>query len=395
MTGESDSTPQRRPPTIDLTATDVSPDKPPDSEPEAKAEASQAKSTEPAANNSRSHVLTALGGVAVGAIAIAAIIVALQATGHWPIGEGAAPVASAPAPAPNDAAVADLTAKLNTIQDALAAQKPDPALVSRLASLEATTKSLGDSLNALNGRVAQATAAAQGAQAEAKAAADAAKSATQDSVSRDDLDALTGRVTALESTVKSLSDSVSHQAVSGGADDGAARLMAATEALRGAVERGAPFTAELAAVKSLGADQTTIAPLAPFAASGVPSAATLAHEIATLTPALTEAAEPKQTQNTFLDRIEVNAQRLVRVTPVDVPAGDDPRSVAARIGIDASRIDATDGDINAALADIAKLPDAAKAVVASWVQKAQARNAAIAASLKLTTNALAALSKPQ
>jgi len=385
MTGESDSTPGRRPPTIDLTATEVSPDKPPDSEPEA----APAPSTEPAANNSRSHVLTALSGGAAGAIAIAAIIVTLQATGHWPIREGDAPIATQAA-VPDNTAVADLTAKLNDIQGTLATQKPDPALVSRLASVEATTKSLGDSLNALNGRVDQAATAAQGAQAQAKTAADTAKSATQGSVNRSDLDALTGRVAALESAVKSLSDSVSHQAAGGGADDGAARLMAVTEALRTAVERGTPFTAELAAIKSLGADQTTIAPLAPFAASGVPSAATLAHELATLTPALTEAVEPKQTQNTFLDRIEVNAQRLVRFTPIDAPAGDDPRSVATRINIDAAH-----DDIDAALADIAKLPDAAKAVVTSWVQKAQARNAAIATSRQLTLNALAALSKPQ
>ncbi len=386
MTGESDSTQQRRPPTIDLTATEVSPDKPLDSEPEA----APAASTEPAANKPRSHVLTALGGGAAGAIAIAAIIVALQATGHWPIREGAAPVASAPTPAPDDATVADLTTKLNDIQGTLAAQKPDPALVSRLASVEATTKSLGDSVNALTGRVDQAATAAQGAQAQAKTATDAAKSATQGSVNRSDLDALTGRVAALESAVKSLSDSVSHQAAAGSANDGAARLMAVTEALRTAVERGTPFTAELAAAKSLGADQTTIAPLVPFAASGVPSAATLAQELATLTPALTEAVEPKQTQNTFLDRIEVNAQRLVRFTPIDAPAGDDPRSVATRISIEASH-----DNIDAALADIAKLPDPAKAVVASWVQKAQARNAAIATSRQLTINALAALSKPQ
>jgi hypothetical protein len=385
MTGESDSTPERRPPTIDLTATEVGPDKPPDSEPEA----APAPSTEPAANNPRSHILTAVSGGAAGAIAIAAIIVALQATGHWPIREGDAPIATQAA-TPDNAAVADLTTKLNDIQGTLAAQKPDPALVSRLASVEATTKSLGDSLNALTGRVDQAATAAQGAQAQAKTAADTAKSATQGGVNRSDLDTLTGRITALESAVKSLSDSVSHQAAGGGADDGAARLMAVTEALRTAVERGTPFTAELAAVKSLGADQTTIAPLAPFAASGVPSAATLAQELAALTPALTEAAEPKQTQNTFIDRIEVNAQRLVRFTPIDAPAGDDPRSVATRINIDASH-----DDIDAALADIAKLPDAAKAVVASWVQKAQARNAAIATSRQLTLNALAVLSKPQ
>jgi hypothetical protein len=393
MTSESDSTPGRRSPTIDLTATEVGPDKPADSEAPAKDEASPSGSAEATTKSSRSHVMTALAGGAVGAIAIAAIITGLQATGHWPLYEGAAPVASAPAAAPNDAAIADLTAQINKIQSAVAAQQPDPALASRLASVEATTKSLGDSLNTLNSRIDQATTAAQGAQAQAKSAADAAgaaKTSAQSGIARGDLDALTSRVAALESTVKSLSDSVPHQAAGGGADDGAARLAVVAEALRAAVERGTPFQAELAAAKSLGADQTTLTPLEPFAASGVPTATALARELATLAPALTEAVEPKQTQSTFLDRIEVNAQRLVRSTPLDAPAGDDPRSVALRISFDASR-----GDIDAALADIAKLPDAAKTIAASWVQKAQARNAAIAASLKLTANALAALSKPQ
>ena len=392
MTSESDSTPRRRPPTIDLTATEVGPEKPAESEAPAKDEAPSSVSAEPV-SGPRLHIMTALAGGAAGAIAIAAIITVLQATGHWPLYEGAAPVASAPAAAPDNAAIVDLRAQINKIQGAVAAQQPDPALISRLASVEASTKSLGDSLNTLTSRVDQATTAAQGAQAQAKTAADAAgaaKTSAQSGIARSDLDALTNRVAALESAVKSLSDSVSHQAAGGGADDGAARLVAVAEALRAAVERGTPFQAELAAVKSLGADQTTLTPLEPFAASGVPSATALARELATLAPALTEAAEPKQTQSTFLDRIEVNAQRLVRSTPIDAPAGDDPRSVAMRIGFDASH-----GDIDAALADIAKLPDAAKVIAASWVQKAQARNAAIAASLKLTANALAALGKPQ
>ena len=393
MTSESDSTPHRRPPTIDLTATEVGPDKPAESAAPAKDKAPPSASAETTANSSRSHIMTALAGGVAGAIAITAIVVALQATGHWPVREGEAPVASAPAAAPNDAAIADLTAQINKIQSGLAAQQPDPALVSRLASVEATTKSLDDSLSTLSSRIDQAATVAQGAQAQAKTAADAAdtaKTVAQGGIARGDLDALTSRVAALESIVKSLSDTVSHQAAGGGADDGAARLIAVAEALGTAVGRATPFQAELAAAKSLGADQTTIASLDPFADSGVPSAAALARELATLAPALTEAAEPKQTQNTFLDRIEINAQRLVRSTPLDAPAGDDPRSVAMRISFDASR-----GDIDAALADIAKLPDAAKAIAASWVQKAQARNAAVAASLKLTANALAALSKPQ
>ena len=58
-------------------------------------------------------------------------------------------------------------------------------------------------------------------------------------------------------------------------------------------------------------------------------------------------------------------------------------------------VDTAHADIAAALADIAKLPEAAKPLAAAWVEKAQARNAAIAASQRLAADALAALSKPK
>ena len=244
---------------------------------------------------------------------------------------------------------------------------------------------------ALNTRVDQIAGAAQAAQQQAKSAADAAdtaKSTAQGGVTHSDIDALAGRIAALESTVKALSDNITRQNTS--ADDGAARLMIAAEALRAAVERGAPYQAELAAVKNLGADQNATAPLEPFAASGVPTAAALARELALLAPALIKASRATARRQYVPRRLEVNAQRLVRITPLDAPTGDDPRSVAMRIGFDASH-----GDIDAALADIAKVPDSAKSIAAPWVQKAQARTAAIAASRQLAANALAALSKPQ
>ena len=166
-------------------------------------------------------------------------------------------------------------------------------------------------------------------------------------------------------------------------------MTVAAEALRATVERGAPYQAELAAAKSLGADPSATAPLEPFAAAGVPGARPLAHELASLTPALQQAAEPASSNSSFLGRLENNAQQLVRITPVDAPPGDDPASVVTRISVDAAH-----ADIAAALADIAKLPDAAKPLAAAWVEKAQARDAAIAASRKLAADALAALSKP-
>jgi hypothetical protein len=403
---EPDSTPRRRPPTIDLTATEVDAEKPAAGPGAGDPAATDARpdtgqqTGEPASNRPRSSVKTAVAGIAAGAAGAIAVVVigaGLWFGGYVP--PGLLPVSQNPQP-PNTAAIADISARLNKIEGAIATQKPspppqpDPALASRLAAAEAATKALGDSLAALTHRVDDAAAAAQNALAQAKgastaadAAKDAAKSAAQPDVTRSDLDALAARIAPLESAVKTLADDIKHATAT--ADDRAARLTVAAEALRGAVERGAPYQAELAAAKSLGADQSATAPLDASAGAGVPSPRTLAHELASLTPALQQAAEPASGNNSFLGRLENNARRLVEITPVDAPPGDDPASVVTRISVDAAH-----ADIAAALADIAKLPDAAKPVAAAWVAKAQARDAAIAASRKLAADALAALSKP-
>jgi hypothetical protein len=405
---EPDSTPPRRPPTIDLTATEVDAEKPaaaqePSQEPAKEAAAADAPSdsssgqqtSTSAPGRPRLSVKTAVAGIVAGAIAVVAIGAGLWFGGYVP--PGLLPASSSPQPTDN-AAIADISARLNKIEGAIAAQQqkpaapaqPDPALVSRLAAAEAATKSLGDSLAGLTRRVDDAAAAAQNALTQAKSAstaADAAKSAGQTGVARSDLDALTARIAPLESTVKTLADDIKHETAT--ADDRAARLTVAAEALRAAVERSAPYQAELAAVKSLGADPSATAPLEPFAEAGVPRAAALAHELASLAPALRQAAEPVASNSSFLDRLENNARRLVEITPIDAPPGDDPASAVTRISVDAAHT-----DIAAALADIAKLPDAAKPLAAAWVEKAQTRNAAIAASRKLAADALAALSKP-
>jgi hypothetical protein len=404
MTSEPDSTSGRRPPTIELKATEVGAERPAaaakagDNEPAAEGArtdgASGRQSAEPAAGgpgSPRLFIITAFASVVAGALLVAVIAVGLWFAGYVPARE---PV---PSPQPsNNAAVTEISARLKKIESSIQAQQPvqtpqpDPALASRLAAAEATTKSLGDSLAALNHRVDDVAVAAQNALAHATAAttaADAAKSAAQTDVAHSDIDTLAARIAALEGAVKALADEVARRSSS--ADDRVARLTVATEALRAAVERGAPYQAELAAAKSLGTEQSAITALAPFADAGVPSTAALAHELAALAPALQQAAEPAPANSTFLGRLESNAQHLIRITPVDAPAGDDPASVVTRIGVDAAH-----ADIAGALADIAKLPEAAKPVAAAWVQKAQARNAAVAASQQLAAGALAALAKP-
>lgn len=436
MTSEPDSTPRRRPPTIDLTATEVEAQKPAGTqqsgtaEPTAEAAApnNEQVAAGPGTARPRSPIVPAIGGAAVGAIVIIAIGAGFWMTGYVPAGLLPAP-ASAPAAAPAQAtsspaspAMADIATQLKQIQGEIQAQQPAQAVASRVTAAEAAAKAQADLLAALNRRVDEIAAAAQTAVAQAKDAsaqakdasaqakdasaqaqsasaqaktasdvaanaADAAKSAAQPTVSPGDLDALTARVAALESTIKMLSGDVAQQ--SSGANDRAARLTLATEALRAAVERGAPFAAELAAVRRLGVDQSATAPLEPFTAVGVATAAALAAQLAAVLPDVRQAAEPAPDNGSFIGRLESHAQRLVRITPVDAPAGDDPAAVTARLDGDAAH-----GDIAAARADIAKLPAAAQSVAAPWVQKAQARDAAIAATRQIAANALTALGKP-
>ena len=386
MTSEPDST-TRRPPTIDLTATEV------DAEKTATA-AEGATATAPPDGSSSARLkhqaVGAFMGAIVGAVLVAAVIAGLWFGGYVPT-RGATLPASAPAtPAPSS----DLAARLDKVESAMHAQQPGAALAARLTAAETAEKSQNAALAALTGRVNDATTAAQNAQAQAKTAADTAnaaqngaQNAAQGAVSHGDLDALSTRLAALESAVTSLSDAV-HQAAS--ADDSVARLMVAAEALRATVERGAPYPAELAAVKSLGVDQNATAPLEQFTAGGVPSAAALGHELTALLPALRQAAVPAENNASFLGRLEANAHQLVHITPVEAPQGDDPATVVERIGVEAAH-----ANIAAALSDIAKLPAAGQSAAAAWVQKAKARDAAIAAAGQISATALAALGTPK
>ena len=429
MTSEPDSKPGRRPPTIELKATEI--ENPAAGQGDAAngpAAEDAPSGQEPPHGPHAASEHTAEGPLpfswraAIG-IALAVVIIVVIGGGLWlegfdPFHQGTHQEAPAAAPAPEAAqpaatassttappaaAVDEISARLDKIERAIQAQRPEAASGTRLTAAEAQTKSLGDSLAALNRRVdgiaATSLSAAKQADA-ATAAADAAKnaantaannsaaSAEQKGVQQADVKALAERIAALESAVKGLAaDNAAQQASN--SDDTAARLTIAAEALRAAVERGVPYQAELEAVQSLGVDRNVLAPLEPFAAGGVPSPEALAHELASLVPSLDRAANPAAGDKTFIERLEANAQKLVRVTPVDAPTGGDPASVVARIAFDASR-----ADIAAALVDVAALPEAAKPLAADWVKKAQARDAAIVASRHIAADALAALSKP-
>jgi hypothetical protein len=205
---------------------------------------------------------------------------------------------------------------------------------------------------------------------------------------RNDVEALTNRMAGLERATKAFADDLVKRVAATG--DRPLRLAVSAQALQAAVERGDPFATELAAVKPLAANPQALAPLEPFAGSGMPTAAALARELTGLVPAMQRLTAAPPAQGGFLERLQANAEHLVRIRPIDETPGDDPAAVISRIEAKAAR-----ADIAGALSEFAKLPAPVRAPAEEWIKKAQARDAAVDASRRFAGDALAALGKAQ
>jgi hypothetical protein len=298
-----------------------------------------------------------------------------------------------PAGAVDGKSTAALNDRIGKIEDTIAKHAVGDASVSeRLAAADNAMKSLGLALAALSRRSDDIAAGASQARERAEAAAkavvdmrasvqDVAKNASAE-MSPAELDTLQKRIAALEQSAKTARDDIAKTA----ATDTAARLALSAAALRNAAVRGAPFAAELAQAKSLGADDKALAPLAPFAATGVPMPVALAQELRALLPGMLKASGAQAPADGFLERLQANAGKLVRVRPLDAPPGDDPSAVLARIEIAAAK-----ADITAALADLGKLTDATRAPAQDWIRQANARQAALAAARQFAVEAAHAL----
>ncbi|HXW84628.1 MAG TPA: hypothetical protein VEJ86_09510 [Candidatus Binataceae bacterium] len=205
-------------------------------------------------------------------------------------------------------------------------------------------------------------------------------------IGQSDLDALSARLATLEKTTRAIQTELSKS--TNGASDEAARVALLATSVRLAVERGNGFAAELDDLKTVIKDPRELAPLEPFAASGVPTPAVLQRDLSALTPALLKAANVSTSEGGFLSRLQANAEHLVRVRPLDEAPGDEPENIVLRIELKSAR-----GDIPGALAEFAKLPAAARAPAEEWIKKAESREAAIALARKISTEALGALAR--
>jgi hypothetical protein len=270
--------------------------------------------------------------------------------------------------------LAGVEAGLTKLETAVAAPRPaatDQALAARIAALETTLRPLAD----LGPRV-DALAAAQ------KNAPTAAPAANQG-----ELAALAARVAALEQAGKIIAQRVARPAA-GGADQ-PGRIAFVAVALRAAAERGDPFAQELSAAKVLAPDAAMLAPLEPYAATGVPRPVTLARELSQIaTPMLNAMGPPRE--GGIIDRLQQNAERLVRIRPISEGAGDEPTTIVAR-----AEVKATHGNIAGALSELARLPEAARAPAQGWIRKAEMQVAALAAARRFAETAVNALAKAE
>lgn len=410
--GPAGQTGGRRPPTIDLKATEV-PDE-------------TAKTGEASAAPRRNPAWLPAGipwtPIAAGAAGAAVTLAVLALAGVFASRDTGAPVAdqrlaqveqqlralvARPQPVAGDPkalgskVVDDLAGRVARLETVAATPRPpiaDPALANRIAALEGDLAALGERTGVF-GRRNDDLAAAAG---EARTRADAATAAIAELkselkkvqvpaaplVTPAELEALATRVAALERAAKAMEAQLAGRTGGDGADR-SLRLVVVASTLNAAVERGAPFAAELAAARAAAPDAKGLAALEPFAKSGVPSVTILARELTALVPALAKAVGTSPREGGILDRLAANAEKIVRVRPVDEVTGDDPRAIVRRIEIRAEQ-----GNIAGALPEVAKLPEGARALTKEWVARVEARNAAIDASRRFAADALASIGKP-
>jgi hypothetical protein len=289
--------------------------------------------------------------------------------------------ARAPPPAADPKAldaVAGRVAKLEAAGATPPQGASDGALSARVTALETQINALAETVDVLGRRNDEALAAAREARVRADAGAAEISELTQKppaAVDRGEFEALANRVIGVERSEKAAESA-----------DRAVRLALAATALNAAVERGDAFAAELAAVKALGADPKLVAALEPFARSGVPTAAALARQFSELAPALQAAGAPPP--EGVLGRLQMNAEKLVRIRRVDEAPGSDAAAIVARSEAKASR-----GDLAGTAAELAQLPPNARAPAEAWIKSVQARAAAIDASRRLAADALSGLNK--
>jgi hypothetical protein len=391
--------PKREPPTIDLEATEVS------SETKSAAEASPAEASSEAASEAASEpspeppheprpeapsvspvdapaprpVSPWIIAPVSGAVA-AALVIGVGSMLGWP----AVQPASAPLAPQLSSAVDALTARVAGLEPKVGKPVPDPTAAARTEALEKTVTALRTELAATR---------AQGEKL-ASAVNDVKSAPRGDGATSPDLSGIDARIAKVESLMRTQSAEIAQQgsklADAKPADDMPLRRLVSAALLDVLVRIGEPYPVALAATKALTPNPDVLKPLDQFAEKGVPNAGRLSSELLALVPKLSPAAQPSTatTGTGIVERLQAGAAKLVKIERTDT-AGTDRGAVVARITAAALR-----NDFNEARRELKTLEPDDRAAAQSWLERADARDAALAASRQFAADAMAALAKP-
>lgn len=366
--------PRREPPTIDLKATDVS---------EAKPEAGPA-ATDPAPEVGPPPASQAVSPWAIAPISGAAAAALVIGVG-WVLGW---PAVQVPAPAPqlNAAAIDDLTARIAGLETKTGKPAADPAAAARMDGIEKSVAALRSELMAARAQADRLASVVNEVRAQPRDGAAPAAAPVDLAPVEERLAQIERAAKAQESEIAAIKSAAAKPADTKPADDAALRRVVAASLLDVAVRHGDPFAAQLAAAKPLAPNADSLKPLEAFAASGVPGAAALCRELVAIVPKLAPpAAEAETTGSGIVDRLQAGAAKLVRVQRADA-TGTDRASVVARVTAAALR-----NDLNEARRELNTLAAADRAAAQAWVDRADARDAALAAARKFAAEAMSAL----
>ena len=119
---------------------------------------------------------------------------------------------------------------------------------------------------------------------------------------------------------------------------------------------------------------------------GVPAADKLCAELESLLRKVTPDPGAPAKPAGFLDRLQASADRLIRIRPVGEVTGSDSKAILARV-----ESKATKADIDGVLSELSQLSPQQRAPLEMWIEKAKARQAALAAARDISTKSVGAL----
>jgi hypothetical protein len=371
---------KRAAPTIDLEATDVSAEAPSEPPSEAPKEAPSSGAGAESKRSAHRHWRTSIASATIAAVSgacAAALVLGLAWLVGWP-GDIAASKSPA-APAVSAAAVDDLTARIASLESKTSkpASVPDPGAAARIDALDKSVGALRAELEGLRKQSEKLV-----------SLANEPKPASGEPVASTQLSEINERIAALETTIRAQSAAVAQESAKAG-DEVPLRRIVAAALLDVLVRTGDPYPTALATAKSLAPNADALKPLEAFAETGVPSAAVLSRDLLSLVPKLSPPpTENAHTGTTLIDRLQAGAAKLVRIERTDA-VGNERGNVVARVTAAALR-----NDFNEARRELKMLTPADRAPAQGWIDKADARDAALTASRQFAAEAMTALAKP-